>query len=139
MLNLDLTNTPEPKGFSPIEPGQYTVVVDEAEVKETKAGNGSYINVKFKIDGTNRSIFHSFNIRNPNQQAVEIGLGQLKAFLKCAGWTDLKLSDVGMLLGCRADAVVKIKNDPTYGEKSVISYFRPTASAGEEKKTNSPF
>lgn len=123
-MNLDLTNTPEPTGFKPIDPGTYTVVVDNAEVKETKAGTGSYINVKFKIADSNRFLFHSFNIKNPNEKAVEIGLQQLKGFMKCAGWTDFKLSDVGMLIGCRADAVVKTKTDE-YGEKSVISYFKP--------------
>lgn len=134
MFNLDLTDVKESEGFKPLPAGTYTVQVDEAEIKETKSGTGSYINVKFAVEGTKQKLFHMFNIKNDNPKAVEIGLQQLKSFVKCAGWTDFKLNDVGMLIGCKADAVVKLRTDE-FGEKSVISYFKPLSDKSKSEST----
>lgn len=132
-LNLDLTNTKE-NSFSPIPAGTYEVVVDECEVKETKSQTGEYINTKFKVvggDHDDRVLWHMFNIKNDNAKAVEIGLGQLKSFMKCAGLTNFNLKDVNDLQGLHATAIVKIRVDE-YGEKNVISYFKPVGSDSVE-------
>ena len=138
---LDLTETPESKGFEPIPAGPYTVVLDEAEIKETKAGTGEYINCKFRITAgeyENRILFHGFNIKNPNEKAVMIGMQQLKSFMKCAGAKDFKLETVSDLVGYIAIAIVKIqKDDFSPDGKSVISYFKPTPA--EDKNQDIPF
>lgn len=124
---LDISEVKETGGFKPIPEGTYVVISDEAEVKKTKSGTGEYISMKFKIlQGTQegRTLFHSFNIQNENPKAVEIGLGQLKTFMKCAGFTEYKLENVAELVGYKVEAVVKIKSDEGYGEKAVISYFK---------------
>lgn len=142
-FNLDLTEVKEQTGFAPIPAGTYFVLVDDVSIKETKSGTGSYINTKFRIlEGSQegRFLFHTFNIKNENSKAVEIGLAQLKTFMKCAGATEFKLTNVLDLAGMRADAVVKIKHDDQYGDKAVISYFRPHAQISEaEKKSANPF
>jgi len=136
---LDLTDTKESGGVVP--PGTYYLIADDAEMKDTKAGDGSYISVKYRIlEGAQegRFLFHMFNIKNPNPKAVEIGMGQLKTFMKCSGATDFKLAGVGDLLGFRCDAVVKTREDD-YGAKAVISYFKPHSETSEQKKAASPF
>jgi len=139
-LNIDLLNAKE-SNFELIPPGTYYVMLDEASVKDTKAGTGQYINCKFKIVGgeyDDRFIFHTFNIANPNPKAVEIGIGQLKTFLRCAGQPFNVLTDVNTLLGLRCDAIVKTQADTGYGEKATISYFKPHASTSASGGTVHP-
>lgn len=132
MLNLDLSNAKE-SSFGIIPQGEYNIVVDEAEIKETKSGTGEYINCKLKItDGEyeGKFLFTMFNIKNQNQKAVEIGLGQLKTFMGCAGLDKTILKNAHDLLGAKAVAVVKHKTDD-YGEKAVVSYFKPFSMAAK--------
>lgn len=129
---LDLSNVEEQKGFEVVPQGDYLVIVDDAQVKDTKSGTGAYINVKFLItegEYKNRAIFNMFNIKNDNQQAVKIGLEQLKAFLKISGYkTPESIESVTDLIGLTATAVVKNKKDD-YGDKAYISYFKPVLAA----------
>lgn len=120
---LDLSNVQESSGFAPLPEGKYNVIVDDCSVKDTKSGTGQYINVKFRVlggDKDGRFLFHMFNIKNQNAEAVKIGLGQLKTFLRIAGHKDPNvLTDVLDLVGYKAMATVKIKED-----KNNISYFK---------------
>jgi hypothetical protein len=138
---LDLTNAKE-QSFETIPAGEYTLFSYEVMIKETRSGTGEYIQVKFKIttgEQEGRFIYHTFNIKNDNQKAVEIGLGQLKTFMKLAGMKDLnKLTDVNELGGHTINAVVKIKKDDEYGDKAVISYFKPYVSK-TVASTSAPF
>lgn len=138
MLGLDLSGVKE-SSISAIPAGTYTVRVDEAEVKDTKSMTGKYINVKFLIMGSSydgRTLYHMFNFQNENAKAVEIGLQQLKSFLKCSGHDSEALENVNDLIGLTCDAVVKVKTDD-YGEKSVISYFKNLTPKGEKEVMNS--
>lgn len=127
---IDLTDVKD-SGPEILPQGEYVVIVDSAEVKPTKNGTGEYINAKFSVDGGHyhgKNIYHMFNIKNDSVQAVEIGLSQLKSLMKCAGCKEFKLQTVKSLEGLKALAVVKIKTD-AYGEKNVISFFKPCAQS----------
>lgn len=68
--------------------GEYIAVLDKAEIKTTKAGDGQYLNCQFKVvDGQNKGgvFFDIINIANPNAQAVEIGLARLNTLLTIGG------------------------------------------------------
>ena len=129
MSLLDLSQVEETGGgFDLLPQGKYLVQVAEAEVKETKAGTGEYINVQFEVlqpaEYEGRKLWELFNIKNPSARAVEIGLGQLKHFLRVAGHPDpAKLGSVDDLVGLKALARVKVKSDATYGESNVVSAF----------------
>lgn len=74
--------------FAPVPKGTYMVVLQTIEEKQTKAGNGTYLDATFVVnDGThkNRLIFHKFIVDHANPNASKIGLEQLEKFLKCAG------------------------------------------------------
>jgi hypothetical protein len=135
VFNIDLSKVKE-SGFAPIPEGEYPIIIDDAEVKETRDGTGEYINAKLKIlggDYDGRILFTMFNIKNNNVKAVEIGLSQLKTFCRLSGRGDKTLTDVKELVGHKANAVVKTKVD-SYGEKSVVSYFK--AFKASEQKAN---
>ncbi len=142
MLNLNFDEVKE-SGFSLLPNGEYNVIVDEAIIKQTKDGTGEYINVKLKVLGSSydgRFLFTMFNIKNKNPEAVKIGMSQLKTFLNVCGRGAAPLTDVTQLVGFKAVAVVKTKED-SYGEKNVVSYFKPykkendSLTAGAPKKS----
>lgn len=86
MGNLGLTinseETPPSTGGEAFPKGDYTVKVVESEVKLTKAGTGTYAEMKFEIvDGpyTGRTFRGRFNLTNPNEKAWKIGRAELSA------------------------------------------------------------
>lgn len=131
-LGLDLTNVTETGG--PVPTGTYAVVIDKAEVSATKAGNGEMIKVQMKIlDGqpqAGRVIFDQFNIKNPNPQAVQIGLGQLKGMLKAFGFPNPnKLESTTELLGLKGQVSVKVEEDPGYAPAARVKAYKPLTNA----------
>ena len=61
--------------FEVIPEGWYKAQLDKSDLLKTKAGDGSYLALRFKIlDGEHkgRMIFTNLNIDNPNPVAVEI-------------------------------------------------------------------
>lgn len=76
------------QGFEPLPVGWYNAMVDETEIKPTKAGDGAYLRARYTIlDGpaVNRKVFQNYNIRNPSEIAEKIGKGQLAAALLAMG------------------------------------------------------
>lgn len=138
-LDLSKVTGDTKKGdFSPIPDGFYTVQCSKAVVKDTKSGTGQYISCEFRVvdEGQyyNRVVFMMFNIKNPNAQAVEIGLRQLKDFMTAAGVKNPdKLEAVTDLEGVGCTAKIAIEADATYGDKNVIRYFKPFEAKAAKK------
>lgn len=140
MSFLDLTNVGT-GDFEPLPEGSYNVVCDSAEIKQTKTGTGEYINTKFKVVGgefDGRKLFTMFNIKNPNEKAVQIGMSQLKSFMKASGLESFVLRNVTDLEGMRCSVGVKIKED-SYGKKNNISYYKPSSKEMEASLGALPF
>lgn len=142
-LNLDLSGVKE-QSFGALPEGDYSLVSDDAEVKETKSGQGQYIKVKFRVfegPAEGRFIFHNFNIRNENAKAQTIGLGQLKSFMKAAAMKEVdKLDDVKSLVGYKVTAKLKVTEDKGYGEGNNITSFKAyKEQAQTEAKQGQPF
>ena len=127
MSFLDLSNVEATGGdFEPVPKGMYKVIVEDAEIKDTKAGTGQYISVKFNVmegEFEGRKIFVMYNIKNPSEVAVKVGLGQLKALLMAANVSSLQLNDVSELFGLIVMAKVDIKDEKEYGKKNVIKAY----------------
>lgn len=131
---LDLTGV-ESQSFGNLPAGRYVVSVNEAELKETKAGSGQYLALKFKVmDGEHegRVLFSNYNVKNSNAKAQEIGLQQLKNLVEASGRADLlQAKSVTDFEGATAIAVVKHKYDDYAGEdRAFISYFEPMNKTG---------
>lgn len=65
--------------YDALPPGWYDVVIDQCEVKTTKAGNGAYMKVAYKVIGEHagRLLFSNLNLKNPSAKAEEIGRREL--------------------------------------------------------------
>ena len=120
------TQSVEPQSdFDVIPPGKYPVLIEKAEVKQTKAGNGHYIELTLSvIDGPakKRKVWDRININNPNPQCVEIGLRQLAALGQAIGIP--AIGDTAQLVGQACIAHVKVKN-----EQNEVRTYSPLAPA----------
>ena len=113
------------RDFTPIPAGWYTASIAGAEAKDTKAGTGKYIAVRFDILGPEyqgRVVWCNLNTRNPNPKAEEIGRQQLGTIMRAIGLA--KLEDSDQLLGGSLEIKVTVKNDPTYGPSNEVRAFK---------------
>jgi hypothetical protein len=82
-------NQVEPTGdFEPIPAGKYLAVITDSEMKPTKSGTGSLLQLTFQvIDGPfkNRLLWARLNLDNPNATAVQIARADLSAICRAVG------------------------------------------------------
>jgi hypothetical protein len=122
-LNFDASQVEPDAGFETIPAGWYNVMVDQSEIKPTKAGDGHYLEVRYNvIDGQykGRKLFDRFNIRNSNPTAQEIGYKQLSALAHAVGI--LHVQDSQQLHGIPLKVKVKVrKGDGQYEDSNEIT------------------
>lgn len=121
-------NDHEPQtSFDPIPAGWYTAAVEFSEMRQTRAGDGSYLSVRFAVlDGGHkgRRLFTMFNIENPNPKAVEIAQGQLSAMCRAIGV--LQLSDSTQLHDKpMAIKVTVVPSTGQYEAKNDVKGYKP--------------
>ena len=64
--------------FEPLPAGKYLAAITESEMKPTKSGSGSYLQLTFTIlegEYKNRVLWARLNLNNPNATAVKIARG----------------------------------------------------------------
>ena len=74
--------------FDPIPAGKYLAIISDSEMKPTKSGNGSYLELSFQIiegEHQNRLLWARLNLDNPNQTAVQIARGELSSICRAVG------------------------------------------------------
>lgn len=73
-------NEHDDPGFDPLPEGHYLLIIEASEMKPTKAGTGTGINMKFQVvdgDHKGRAFFKWINYKNPNDTAQKIGRAEL--------------------------------------------------------------
>jgi hypothetical protein len=141
MFNLDLTKV-EAAGYETLPNGVYTVALEEAELKDTKDGNGQYLKCKFKVtvgDFKNRVLFHNFNIKNQNEQTVQIGLSQLKALLVASNSKNMTLNSPSDIIGLVVDAKVTTRNQIGFENQNEIKGFLKVKESNKINESDIPF
>jgi hypothetical protein len=114
------------KDFDVLPAGDYPVVVESAEVKPTKKGTGHYLGVQLVVvDGPakGRKLFDNFNLQNPSEKAVQIGLEHLSSLCK-ATIGSVPFADESQLLQQSCIACVKVKDND-----NAIRAYKPFADA----------
>ncbi len=112
--------------FDVLPAGVYTVEITDAEIKDTKTGNGQYIKIAHAVlepaQFARRKLWNNINIRNPNAQAEQIGAQQLASLCRAAGIS--VLSDTDELIGkvVRARVAVKAASGQ-YAESNVVKAY----------------
>ena len=91
MANLNGFNANEVEpttNFEPIPAGKYLAAITESEMKPTKSGTGSYLQLTFTIlegEYKNRVLWARLNLNNPNATAVKIAYSELSAICRAIG------------------------------------------------------
>ena len=91
MANLNGFNATEVEpttSFEPLPAGKYLAAITESEMKPTKSGSGSYLQLTFMIlegEYKNRILWARLNLHNPNATAVKIARSELSAICHAVG------------------------------------------------------
>jgi len=129
------TGAVEPQSdYEVIPPSKVLVLIEEAEVKPTKANTGYYLKLKLSVvDGPykNWKLFDNINVQNPSAQCVEIGLRQLAALGLAIGVK--VITDSSQLVNKTCIANVKVKDDQNY-----IRTYSPVVPASPPGVTQQP-
>lgn len=103
-------NNVEPTSIGSLPAGLYEVSIADAEVTDTRAGTGKMLKVEYDVTGpthANRKVWQYINLTNANQQAEQIGRGQLSSLCRAVGIAQLKDSDE--LLGRQLRVRLKVR------------------------------
>lgn len=90
-LNFNPANVEEMSSdFELIPHGTYPVVIVDSDIKDTKAGNGKILELKYQIiEGpfTSKMLIDRLNIKNPTEIAEKIAHSNLKDICNSVGFT----------------------------------------------------
>ena len=93
-LNFNAQEHEPQQAFENLVPGWYTGKITDSELKPTKAGTGSYLELTIEIIApqqyAGRKIWDRLNINNPNPTAVEIANNTLSAICHAVGVLQLQ-------------------------------------------------
>ena len=136
-FGFDTTEYEDGGDFEVMPKGEYTLKATEADLKNTKAGNGKYLSVTFEVvkgQYTGRKVWQNFNIVNPNEKAERIGREQVSGWARAAGKPNANDSD--QLLERPFNCILDIeKGTGGYSDKNIITSF---VTGDAPAKTSAP-
>jgi Protein of unknown function (DUF669) len=124
-INFDQSKAPEGTNFVPIPAGRYQVEIIESDVRATKAGNGHYLHLAFRVvEGPyeGRQVWDNVNFDNPSQQTVEIAQKTLRKLCRLCGYRPAVLENTEELHFKRFYINVAIETTPGYDPKNTVRY-----------------
>ena len=137
-LNGFDARTVEPTAdFEPIPAGKYIAAITESEMKPTKSGSGSYLQLSFTIlegEYKNRVLWARLNLNNPNATAVKIARSELSAICHAVGVLSPK--DSVELHNLPLVITVKLKKRDDTGEltNEVKGYAKKETATGQPQQ-----
>ena len=145
MANLhgfDASTVDPNTSFDPIPAGKYLAAITESEMKPTKTGSGSYLQLTFTVlegEHKGRVLWARLNLNNPNTTAVKIAQGELSAICRAVGVLQprdsIELHNLPLLIS------IKLKKRADTGElTNEIKGFeaRATAAASGAQSPQAP-
>jgi hypothetical protein len=120
--------------FEAIPAGKYVAIIADSEMKQTKSGTGSYLELTFQIvegEFKGRNLWARLNLDNPNAVAVKIAQGELSAICRAIGV--MAPNDSCELHNLPLVITVKCKKREDTGEitNEVKGYAKKEATAGQ--------
>jgi len=133
--NFNATEVEPTVPFEPIPAGRYLAAVTASEMKPTKSGSGSYLQLTFTVlegEYKNRVLWARLNLNNPNATAVKIARGELSAICRAVGV--LQPRDSVDLHNLPLVITVKLKKRDDTGEltNEIKGYARKDAVNGQQ-------
>jgi hypothetical protein len=146
MANLNgfnAANVDPATDFEPIPAGKFLAIISNSEMKPTKSGSGTYLELTFQvIEGQykNRLLWSRLNLSNPNNLAVQIAQGELSAICRAVGVMQPK--DSVELHNIPLQITVKVKKREDSGDlvNEIKGYAKKEAATGQpqQETTSTP-
>ena len=123
--------------FDPLPAAKYLAAITGTEMKPTKDGTGSYLNLEFTIlEGQfkDRKVWDRLCLNHPNAQTVKIARGNLSAVCRAVGVMQprdsVELHNIPLLI------TVKLKKREDNGDLSneVKGYAKKETAAGKPQQ-----
>jgi len=126
--------------FEPLPAGKYVAVITASEMKPTKSGNGSFLELTFEIiegEFKGRKLWSRMNLVNPSEMAVKIARGELSALCRAVGV--LTPRDSTEMHNLPVQITVKCKTREDTGEvvNEVRGYSKKESAAGAPQQAAS--
>ena len=126
--------------FEAIPAGKYLAIIADSEMKQTKSGTGSYLELTFQIvegEYKGRNLWARLILDNPNAVAVKIAQGELSAICRAVGV--MAPNDSCELHNLPLVITVKCKKREDTGEitNEVKGYAKKEATAGQPQQATS--
>ena len=127
---VDLNASPESQ-FAALPSGEYPALITDSTVKQTKKGDGSYLELTYQIvDGAyrGRQLWARINLTNPNATAVSIGQQHLAQIRHATG--QMQLSDSQQLHNI--PHLIRVEYKPArdqYSESNEVKEYKALAGA----------
>jgi len=124
-------------GMDIIPAGEYEACIVASEMKQTKSGNGSYLNLEIQIlsgQYQNRRLFEKLNLNNPSATAVRIAESTLSSicraiFASTEDEKDLEPGDSKQLHNKAFRISVGVRKREDTGEmQNEVKSFKPRVS-----------
>ena len=132
-INFNVSEVAPAEEFKPLPEGKYEAVISDSDVKATRAGNGSYIQLEFEVvsgEHKGRRLWGRYNVENTNREAVEIGRAQFSAVCQAAGVPNPR--DTAELHNRTLVLSVRYKRRKDTDElENVISGYKPKETAAQ--------
>jgi hypothetical protein len=112
--------------MSPIPAGDYAAHIVKSEFKETKAKNGHYLALQFKIlegEYKGRVLFSNLNLDNPNPVAVEIANKELNTICQAINLVGVEDSDELHQKPMTITVIIR-KGDANYPDSNEIKGYK---------------
>lgn len=123
--------------FDPIPAGKYLAIITDSEMKPTKTGSGSYLQLTFEVlDGPckGRKLWARLNLDNPNETAVKIARAELSAVCRAVGVMQprdsVELHDLPLTISVRC----KKRDDTGEITNEIKGYEKKDAAAGQPQQ-----
>jgi len=125
-MGFDANEVPEQQDFSAVPKDVYPLIVVESEMKPTKNGSGEFLNCTIEVlDGQykGRKMWARMNLKNVNQQAVDIAQRELAALCRAVGVP--RPQDSSELHNIPFLGHVDVEIDDRKRENNVIKKYEP--------------
>lgn len=141
LTGFDANQVDPSADFEAIPAGKYLAMITESEIKPTKSGTGSYLQLTFEIlEGPykGRFLWSRLNLDNQNSTTVQIARAELSSICRAVGVMtpsdSVELHNLPMLI------TVKCKKRDDTGEVSneIRGYARKEVIKGQPQQAASP-
>ena len=134
-ISFNVSEVTPAQEYKPLPEGKYEAVIADSDVKPTRSGNGSYIQLEFEVvsgEYKGRKLWGRYNIENSNREAVEIGRSQFAAVCQAVNIPSPR--DTSELHNCTLILSVKCRRrkDSDELENTIGGYKPKTAAAAPQ-------